>query len=66
MDCIKNIYLRMEFKIRIYKSVVRSILTSAAETRADTNKTIQIPETTEMKENIKKDCQKIKVGQSER
>ena len=35
--------------MRIYKSVVRPILTYAAETRSDTAKTRQILETTEMK-----------------
>lgn len=39
----------MESKERIYKSIVRSILTYAAETRTDTNKIIQMLETTEMK-----------------
>ena len=35
--------------MRIYKSVVRPILTYAAETRTDTAKTMQILEVTEMK-----------------
>ena len=44
-----NKYLRNEAKVRIYKSVVRPILTNAAETRTDTAKTMQILEVTEMK-----------------
>ena len=44
-----NKYLRNEAKVRIYKSVVRPILTYAAETRTDTAKTMQILEVTEMK-----------------
>ena len=44
-----NKYLRNEAKARIYKSVVRPILTYAAETRTDTAKTVQILEVTEMK-----------------
>jgi len=38
-------YLRQETKMRIYKSVIRPVLTYAAETRADTSKTKQIKKT---------------------
>ena len=41
-------YLRNEAKVRIYKSIVRPILTYAAETRTDTAKTMQMLEVTEM------------------
>ena len=41
--------MRNETKVRIYKSVIRPILTYAAETRNDTAKTTQILEVTEMK-----------------
>ena len=44
-----NKYLRNETKVRIHKSVVRPILTYAAETRTGTAKTLQILEVTEMK-----------------
>ena len=44
-----NKLLRIDPNVRIYKSVVRPILTYAAETRSDTAKTRQILETTEMK-----------------
>lgn len=50
----------MEIKVRIYKSVVRPILTYAAENRADTNMTIQILETREMK-TLKSIAKKNKV-----
>jgi hypothetical protein len=43
-----NKYLRLEAKVRIYKSVVRPILTYYVETRADISKTKQLLETTEM------------------
>ena len=43
-----NKYLRNEAKVRIYKSVIRPILTYAAETRTDTSKTMQLLEVTEM------------------
>ena len=39
-----NKHLRKEVKVRIYKSVVRPILTYAAETRPETAKTTQILE----------------------
>ena len=42
-------YLRTEAKVRVYKTIVRPILTYAAETRTDTAKTSQLLETTEMK-----------------
>ena len=38
-----------EAKVRIYKSIVRPVLTYAAETRTDTAKTRQLLEVTEMK-----------------
>ena len=44
-----NKYLRNEAKVRIYKSIVRPVLTYAAETRTDTAKTVQMSEVTEMK-----------------
>ena len=44
-----NKYLQTEAKVRIYKSIVRPILTYAAETRTDTAKTRQLLEVTEMK-----------------
>ena len=44
----RNKYLRKDTKVKIYKAVVRPILTYAAETRADTTKTKQMLETTEM------------------
>jgi hypothetical protein len=44
-----NKYLRNEAKVRMYKSIVRPILTDAAETRTDTAKTMQILEVTEVK-----------------
>ena len=44
-----NKYVRNEAKVRSYKSVVRPILTYAAETRTDTARTMQILEVTEMK-----------------
>lgn len=44
-----NQYLRTEAKVRVYKTVVRPILTYAAETRPNTAKTCQILEITEMK-----------------
>ncbi|KAJ4427041.1 hypothetical protein ANN_26840 [Periplaneta americana] len=45
----KNKYLRRETKIRIYKTVVRPIMTYAVETRSDTTKTKQMMNVTEMK-----------------
>ena len=44
-----NKHLRKEAKVRIYKSVVRPILTYAAETRPETAKTTQILEAAEMR-----------------
>lgn len=44
-----NKYLKTEPKVRIYKSVVRPVLTYAAETRSDTKKTARMLEVTEMK-----------------
>lgn len=44
----KNKYLRTNTKVRIYKTVVRPVMTYAAETRADTTKTRQLLEKTEM------------------
>jgi hypothetical protein len=44
----RNKYLRQETKVRNYKSVLRPVLTYATETCADTSKTKQISETTEM------------------
>ena len=46
---LKCKYLWNEAKVRIYKSIVRPILTYAAETRTDTAKTRQFLEVTEMK-----------------
>jgi hypothetical protein len=44
-----NKYLRNEAKVRIYKSIVRPILTYAAEIRTETTKTRHLLEVTEMK-----------------
>ena len=44
-----NKYLRNEAKVRIYKNIVRPILTYVAETRTDTAETRQLLEVTEMK-----------------
>lgn len=44
-----NKYLRQESKLRIYKSVVRPILSYSAETRSDSVKTRQQLETSEMR-----------------
>ena len=44
-----NRHLRNETKVRVYKSVIRPILTYAAETRSDTAKSAQILEIAEMK-----------------
>ena len=44
-----NKHLRKDAKVRIYKSVVRPILTYAAETRPETAKTTQILEAAEMR-----------------
>ena len=44
----KNKFLNKEAKTRIYKSVVRPILTYAVETRSDTSKTKRVLETNEM------------------
>ena len=46
---IDNKHLRKETKVRIYKSVVRPILTYTAETRPETAKTTQILEAAEMR-----------------
>lgn len=45
----KNKYLNTESKTRIYKTAVRPIITYAAETRSDTNRTLQLMRTVEMK-----------------
>lgn len=44
-----NKFLKTEAKVRIYKTMIRPILTYAAETRPDTSKTRQMLETAEMK-----------------
>ena len=44
----RNKYLRTETKVRIYKSVVRPVLTYTSETRADSSKTKQMLESQEM------------------
>jgi hypothetical protein len=44
----KNKYLHREPKVKVHKSVTRSILTYTAETRADITKTKQILDTAEM------------------
>ena len=44
----RNKYMTVESKIKIYKAVVRPIMTYSAETRADTTKTKQLLRTTEM------------------
>lgn len=44
----KNRYLRTESKVKIYKRIVRPIMTYAAETRADTSKTKQLMRATEV------------------
>ncbi|GJQ82484.1 hypothetical protein Trydic_g14474 [Trypoxylus dichotomus] len=38
----RNIYLKMESKVRVYKSATRPVMTYAAEARPDTSKTQQI------------------------
>ena len=74
-----NQYLRTETKVRVYKTVVRPILTYAAEKRPDTAKTSQLLEMTEMQtlrrimnvtrldrmtgEDIKEKCGIQKVGE---
>ena len=44
----RNKYVTVESKIKIYKAVVRPIMTYGAETRAATTKTKQLLRTTEM------------------
>jgi hypothetical protein len=44
----RNRYMPVESKIKIYKAVVRPIMTYGAESRADTTKTKQLLKTTEM------------------
>ena len=44
----RNKYVTVESKIKIYKAVVRPIMTCGAETRAATTKTKQLLRTTEM------------------
>lgn len=44
----RNTNLRIEIKIRIYKTCIRSILTYATETKADTIKTKQVLRRLEM------------------
>lgn len=45
----RNKYMAKESKVRVYKTVVRPVLTYAAETRADTKRTKQQLRTVEMK-----------------
>lgn len=52
--CLKDVILRNEFlnidsKVRIYKSCIRPIMTYAVETRADTSKTKHLLRKTEMR-----------------
>lgn len=45
----RNKYMRLESKVRVYKTCVRPVMTYAIETRAETTKTTHLLRTTEMR-----------------
>ncbi|XP_050516917.1 uncharacterized protein LOC126891697 [Diabrotica virgifera virgifera] len=45
----KNKYLNTESKVKIYKTTIRPIITYASETKPDTNRTLQMMRTVEMR-----------------